>query len=361
LSQLNSSARAALSFTSVSSFTSQQKLTESIRNFVTGKMTEAYYLSENMHKNLKAKTLLPGCLQCSYLVDLLFSTTHNIIGHVYPLPLKQNVHDVLHCQVDGSREILLVDSVQFPEVSKVLDIDVPPHGKASFLNTLSVDYDRYPSLAGISLFHIALLGPGDCIYIPAGWVHQSNIVSSDNSVEFQWSPEAWTPDEDCRRGYRKRMISTLSFPGEGYVGREKTLDTEEILLDKLTSLLDKLFSPPKEIDRTTFMTEMIKDDSLTPDLQEWTEELSERLGEMFQTIDVNGDSQLSNEDLMAITDQSLAKFLGRMKDRFADLNDLIIDQRVDFSLGSFKPLSRGSMMKQVLETDDHIQIARDEL
>ena len=89
LSHLNTSARAALSFASVSSFTSQEKLRESIRNFVTGKMTEAYYLSENMHKNLKAKTALPVCLQCSYLVDLLFSTTHNIIGHVYPLPLKQ--------------------------------------------------------------------------------------------------------------------------------------------------------------------------------------------------------------------------------------------------------------------------------
>ena len=89
LSLLNTSARAALSFTSVSSFTSQQKLRESIRNFVTDKMTEAYYLSENLHKNLKAKTLLPGCLQCSRLADLLFSTTHNIIGHVYPLPVKQ--------------------------------------------------------------------------------------------------------------------------------------------------------------------------------------------------------------------------------------------------------------------------------
>ena len=63
--------------------------------------------------------------------------------------------------MDGSREILLVDPAQFPEVTKVLDIDVPPHGKASFLNTLSVDYERYPSLAGISLFHIALLGPGE--------------------------------------------------------------------------------------------------------------------------------------------------------------------------------------------------------
>ena len=89
LSRLNTSVRAALSFTSVSSFTSQQQLRESIRNFVTGKMTEAYYLSEKMHKNLKAKTVLPGCLQCSYLADLLFSTTHNIIGHVYPLPVKQ--------------------------------------------------------------------------------------------------------------------------------------------------------------------------------------------------------------------------------------------------------------------------------
>ena len=159
------------------------------------------------------------------------------------------------------------------------------------------------------------------------------------------------------------MISTLSFPGESYVGREKTLDTEEILLDKLTSLLDKLFSPPRQIDRTTFMMEMIKDDSLTPDLQDWSEELADRLGEMFETIDINGDRLLSNEDLMAITDQSLGRFLGRMEDRFADLTDLIIDQRVDFSLGSFKPQSRGAMVKRVLQTDDDdgSKINRDEL
>ena len=159
------------------------------------------------------------------------------------------------------------------------------------------------------------------------------------------------------------MISTLSFPGEGYVGREKTLDTEEILLDKLTSLLDKLLSPPRQIDRATFMREMIKDDNLTPDLQDWTEELADRLGEMFETLDVNGDRLLSNEDLRAITDDSLAAFLGRMEDRLADLTDLIIDQRVDFSLGSFRPLSRGAMMKQVLETETETdtKINRDEL
>ena len=192
LENLNTSSRAALSFTSVSSFTSQEKQTESIRNFVNQKMGEALYLSEHLHKNLKALTVLPECLQCSHLAHVLFDTTHSIVGHVYPLPVKQvggrlssfrlilllislffseisgvfsfqNVHDVLHCQLDGSKEILLIDSREFPEVSRVLDISSPPHGTASFLNTLAVDYERYPSLKEISLFHIALLGPGEII------------------------------------------------------------------------------------------------------------------------------------------------------------------------------------------------------
>ena len=79
--------------------------------------------------------------------------------------------------MDGSREILLIDSSKFPEVSKVLDIDVPPHGRASFLNTLSVDYERYPSLAGISLFHIALLGPGEYTTLHYTTLHRISRVT----------------------------------------------------------------------------------------------------------------------------------------------------------------------------------------
>ena len=54
----------------------------------------------------------------------------------------------------------MVDSREFPDISKVLDINNPPYGSASLLNTLSVDFERYPSLKEVSLFHIALLGPG---------------------------------------------------------------------------------------------------------------------------------------------------------------------------------------------------------
>ena len=129
------------------------------------------------------------------------------------------------------------------------------------------------------------------------------------------------------------------------------MDTEEILMVKLTKLLDKLISLETNIELSTFLTEMVSDVSLTPDMQEWTEECRDRLSEMFKTIDVNSDGHINNDDLKAITDQNVRRFIGRMEDRFADLNDVIIDQRVDFSLGHLKPHSRRELVESVREVD----------
>lgn len=130
------------------------------------------------------------------------------------------------------------------------------------------------------------------------------------------------------------------------------MDTEEILMVKLTKLLDKLLSLKTNIELSTFLTEMVSDVSLTPDMQEWTEECRDRLSEMFKTIDVNSDGHINNDDLKAITDQNVKRFIGRMEDRFADLNDVIIDQRVDFSLGHLKPHSRRELVEEVRESDE---------
>ena len=54
----------------------------------------------------------------------------------------------------------MVDSREHPEILNILDIPAPPHGKASFINTMSVDYEKYPDVAKISKFNIALLAPG---------------------------------------------------------------------------------------------------------------------------------------------------------------------------------------------------------
>ena len=158
--KLNSSGRTALSLVEISSFTSKEKETRTLQDFAKNLISKPFYVSGNLHDNLKRLFQLPACLQCSYLVDLLLETSHVLMGHAFPLPLKQTPNEVLHCQIDGSKEILLIDPKESPEVESLLDIDTPPYGRASLLNTLSVDYEKYPSLAKIKKFKIALLGPG---------------------------------------------------------------------------------------------------------------------------------------------------------------------------------------------------------
>ena len=89
LETLNTSGRAALTFAQVSSFTAKDKQVKSIRSFTNKMMSKTFYVSDILHNNYKRVFKLPPCLQCSYLVDLLVETSHVLMGHVYPLPLKQ--------------------------------------------------------------------------------------------------------------------------------------------------------------------------------------------------------------------------------------------------------------------------------
>ena len=57
LENLNQSTRAALSFTDISSFTKIEKKPESLWQFMNDKINKTYYMSEGLHKNLKAKTI----------------------------------------------------------------------------------------------------------------------------------------------------------------------------------------------------------------------------------------------------------------------------------------------------------------
>ena len=109
---------------------------------------------------------------------------------------------------------------------------------------------------------------GDCIYIPAGWVFQSNIVSVDNSLELKWKPEPWTPDEECVKGFTKRMLSTITFPGENYRAVDTTRDQEEVLVKKLEKVMDKvLTNDRRKLNFELFSAVIIPDETLLPDLQ----------------------------------------------------------------------------------------------
>ena len=224
--------------------------------------------------------------------------------------------------------------------------------------SLSVDYEAYPALSRVKEWKIALLGPGDCLYIPAYWVTQSNILTQDNSVEIKWSSSSWTPDSDCTKGLKNKFLSSLSFPGEMYSGVDPTLDKKGILVDKVSRILDKVLTEKKGFNAAEFMAAIVKDSEVLAELQEWTDESSARAEEMFETLDMNSDQILDHNDVHMVISSNVSKLMGKMEDRLADMTDMIMDQRVDISVAGETAKTRSSMVKQILR--EH-SLGKDEL
>jgi hypothetical protein len=174
-------------------------------------------------------------------------------------------------------------------------------------------------------------------------------------VELKWTSSSWTPDSDCPKGFKKKFLSSLSFPGEKYIGVDPTLDKKGILVDKVSMIFDKLLEQKKNLNFVQFMAVIVKDEELLPELQEWTVESTARAKEMFMTLDMNLDNMVDNKDVEMVTNINISKLLGRMEDRLADLMDMIMDQRVDVSLAGETAKSRSSIAKQILAGNPSIK------
>ena len=137
-------------------------------------------------------------------------------------------------------------------------------------------------------------------------------------MELKWTSSSWTPDSDCPKGFKKKFLSSLSFPGEKYIGVDPTLDKKGILVDKVSMIFDKLLEQKKSLNFAQFMAVIVKDEEL-------------------------------------VTNINISKLLGRMEDRLADMMDMIMDQRVDVSLAVETAKSRSSIAKQILAGNPSIK------
>ena len=69
---------------------------------------------------------------------------------------------------------------------------------------------------------------------------------------------------------------------------------------------------------------------------------------MFRTLDTTGDGSVDAGDIDNISAKMVTRFLGRMKDRFADMADILIDQKIDFHIAREKRSSRQSIVENIL-------------
>ena len=116
---------------------------------------------------------------CSDVVDdALVDTRHVYLNDTFPMPVRSEINHQLYCQIEGEKEVLLVDEEggDFPTWKDMKLVDDKMYGKLSpFINIFKVDYTRVQQYKDVKKFHIAKLEAGQCLYVPAGWLHQMSI------------------------------------------------------------------------------------------------------------------------------------------------------------------------------------------
>ena len=112
-------------------------------------------------------------------------------------PLHHDVINVLFNQVDGWKHFILIPSLEVHRVYNNLAV-------YSAVDPLKPDPEQYPLFAGAQQIHLDV-GPGETLFIPAGWWH--HVEATDASISISFTNFAFSNDIEWKNPDFK-----LSFP-----------------------------------------------------------------------------------------------------------------------------------------------------
>ncbi len=185
--------------------------------------------------------------------------------------------------------------------------------------------------------HIARLEAGQCLFVPAGWIHQQNSLGLDHSIEIRWQRQETNEPSVCTAYISKlATLGDVPWPGEGVPKPlERTVDAHRRAVD-LTSVILDTYVVRNEgettiVDLKEFIRKVSKDPVLVANLPEWNAECADVAEEIFALLDRNKDGLLDTQDLVGMEEEDLTLWTGKILDREHDLAEIIFDMRVDFS------------------------------
>lgn len=119
-------------------------------------------------------------------------------GSTTPLHYDIDMGDVLHTVIRGRRRIRLFP----PEDAAALYRH--PFTVRSYVDLDALDVDRFPALAFARGYEV-VLGPGQTLYMPAGWWHEFHYLEAGMGVSLRAPSPRWT---DRVRGAANLLLAS---------------------------------------------------------------------------------------------------------------------------------------------------------
>ena len=84
--------------------------------------------------------------------------------------------------------------------------------------------------------------PGQCLFVPAEWIHQQNALGKDHSFELRWSP--FEGPSECDEGFytSSTTLGDVAWKGEakGQEPKSKSSDSRRRAVDLVSVFVDRL-------------------------------------------------------------------------------------------------------------------------
>ncbi|XP_078604682.1 bifunctional peptidase and (3S)-lysyl hydroxylase Jmjd7-like [Branchiostoma floridae x Branchiostoma japonicum] len=263
-----------------------------LRQFLDRYSQEDIYMVEGVPKFLRKDVPMPKSLLCEPLTRMLVDTVMWFSSGGTKSVLHNDDVDNINCLYDGKKELVFI-SYQRYRHKVTLD---HPEGSYSSMDVDAVDFTKFPGMREVE-YHRVNMSAGDCLYIPYRWFHQVNSYGRNIAVNVWWEHNL------------RQYVDALS-EGCGDLAEDSTLNdfqieppsdpSEQGPLMELHSALDAI--KDKAVTLEEFEA-IVKKDKLLKELITWTPECSYAVKEMFEAIDRNKDSVLSQEDLEGFTDE----------------------------------------------------------
>ncbi|CAF2608434.1 unnamed protein product [Rotaria sp. Silwood2] len=160
----------------------QDILTMTMTEFLKRYQHEELYLVEEVPNLLRPYFTLPTSLQCepaidSFQVAMFWYSSGNTSSVIHT-----DDYDNINCVLQGDKQFILVDPHVHKEVaSEIIDVY---SGSYSSIDVDSVDYNKYPSLDDNVYYYKVNLSKGDCLFLPALWVHQVRSTNRNVAINY---------------------------------------------------------------------------------------------------------------------------------------------------------------------------------
>lgn len=156
------------------------ELKEENRSHSTRRMNMGDFLAHYKEDDIYVVTVLPdpmrreiqvpSCLLCGSFLDYIHETNFWMSSGGTRSVIHYDADHNLHCLVAGRKDFIMIEEKYYGDL---YFFEKKPDSGSSFsgIDPNKIDLKKYPNVANVPWTYATLM-PGDCIYIPAEYIHQ---------------------------------------------------------------------------------------------------------------------------------------------------------------------------------------------